>query len=321
MIKRRKNRTMSVKSEIVLMIISDLLLLAVLLNGFALFHHVLPRSLIHEGMTIVRPADTYPKDENGMWGEKFSDKFLPEGETKRTESSYISHDINVTLEKVKRGSATYYVADIYIRNIDNFKTAFANDTYGKSITESIQDTASRHNAVIATNGDYYGIRDYGICIKNGVLYRRSSFADVCVLYYDGTVKTYKRSEFSLADAISNGAYQAWSFGPELLDDGETVSEFDWSIQSENPRCAFGYYEPGHYCLILIDGRQPGYSMGMTFQEMSFMFKEMGCTAAYNMDGGQSAKMVFGDKLVNRPTKGGRDTSDIIFIAETEDTKR
>ena len=317
MIKRRRKNNITVKSEIVLMILSDIMLLAVLLLGFALFHHVIPRSLIHEGMTIERPENTYPKDENGMWGEKFSDKFLPVGIVEKTENSYKSHDINVTVEKVKRGSATYFVADIYIRNIDNFKTAFANDTYGKSITESIKDTASRHNAVIATNGDYYGIRDYGICIKNGVLYRRNLFADVCVLYYDGTVKTYKKSEFSLADAISDGAYQAWSFGPELLNDGETVSEFDWSIQSENPRCAFGYYEPGHYCLILIDGRQPGYSMGMTFQEMSFMFKEMGCAAAYNMDGGQSAKMVFCDRLVNRPTSGGRDTSDIIYIAEVE----
>lgn len=315
--KRRGKNNITVKSEIILMILSDILLLAVLLLGFALFHHVIPRSLIHEGMTIERPENTYPRDENGMWGEKFSDKFLPVGKVEKTEKSYKSHDINVTVEKVKRGSATYFVADIYIRNIDNFKTAFANDTYGKSITESIKDTASRHNAVIATNGDYYGIRDYGICIKNGVLYRRNLFADVCVLYYDGTVKTYKKSEFSLADAISDGAYQAWSFGPELLNDGETVSEFDWSIQSENPRCAFGYYEPGHYCLILIDGRQPGYSMGMTFQEMSFMFKEMGCAAAYNMDGGQSAKMVFGDRLVNRPTSGGRDTSDIIYIAEVE----
>jgi len=315
--KTRYINTLSPRRELILTVIGDLLLLAFLLNVFALFHHVLPRSLIYEGMVISRPSDTLVTDDEGMWGERFKDKFLPIGEVIKTDTSYISHDINVSVTKIKRGKATYYLADIYIRNIDNFKTAFAEDTFGKSIVEPIEDMSRRNNAVIATNGDYYGIRDYGICIKNGVLYRSTPFADVCVLYYDGTVKTYKRSEFDLNDAIEKGAYQAWSFGPELLDDGETVTEFDWSIQSENPRCAFGYYEPGHYCLMLIDGRQPGYSMGMTFQEMSFLFKEMGCKSAYNMDGGQSAKMVFDSRLVNKPTRGGRDTSDIIYIAEAQ----
>ena len=82
--KRRGKNNITVKSEIILMILSDILLSAVLLLGFALFHHVIPRSLIHEGMTIERPESTYPKDENGMWGEKFSDKFLPVGKVEKT---------------------------------------------------------------------------------------------------------------------------------------------------------------------------------------------------------------------------------------------
>jgi len=319
-IKRKKSRIgrgLPVGAELVLTIAFDVIFLAALLNVFALFHHVIPRKKVAVGTEIVRPADTFTTDENGMWGNKFADKFLEKGEVVRTADSYRSHDVYVTVTKEQRSGAVYFVADIYIRNIDNFRTAFAQDEYGKSISESVVAMAKRNQAIIATNGDYYGIRDHGVCIKNGVVYRTEPFADVCALYYDGTLRTFKRRDFSMSDAVRDGVYQAWSFGPELLHNGETVSEFSWSIQSENPRCAIGYYEPGHYCLVVIDGRKKGYSEGMTFQEMSKMFYEMGCRAAYNMDGGQSAQMVFLGALVNRPAAGGRDTSDIIYIGETD----
>ncbi|MEA4832631.1 MAG: phosphodiester glycosidase family protein [Oscillospiraceae bacterium] len=306
------DRVFAVKAELAIMIFCDVLMLAFVLITFALFHHVLPRVLNTVPVTIPRKAVEY--GENGMWGDKFADKFT-DGEIISDNMSYRSKDICVTIDRRTRNGASYYVADIYIRNIDNFKTAFAGGKYGKSITEPILDTVSRVGAIVAVNGDYYGIRDSGVCIKNGILYRSSLFADVCVLYYDGTVKTYNRSEFSINQAIDDGAYQAWSFGPMLLKDGQPVSKFSWSIQSPNPRCAFGYYEPGHYCFVVIDGRQPGYSDGMSFQDMSQMFYEMGCAAAYNMDGGQSAHMTFDGKVVNRPASGGRNINDIIYIAE------
>jgi exopolysaccharide biosynthesis protein len=37
---------------------------------------------------------------------------------------------------------------------------------------------------------------------------------------------------------------------------------------KNPRSAIGYYEPGHYCFIVVDGRQNGYSDGMTLDELA-----------------------------------------------------
>ena len=94
-----------------------------------------------------------------------------------------------------------------------------------------------------------------------------------------------------------------------------MQEFNSSVKNANPRCAIGYFEPGHYCFETVDGRQPGYSEGMTLQALSQLFYDLGCKVAYNLDGGQTAMMAYGNQLVNRPINGGRESSDIIYISD------
>ena len=67
----------------------------------------------------------------------------------------------------------------------------------------------------------------------------------------------------------------------------------------------------------MDGRQEGYSTGMTLEELSQLFYDMGCQEAYNLDGGQSAVMAFDGELANQPYGGGRNISDILYIGEVE----
>jgi exopolysaccharide biosynthesis protein len=169
------------------------------------------------------------------------------------------------------------------------------------------------------NGDYYGNGGNGVVIRNGEVFRsNTNGSDVCVLYYDGTMKTYSSQEFDVDQAIKDGAWQAWSFGPALLDDnGNSKTDFiaDGHVMEVNPRSAIGYYEPGHYCMVVVDGRQSGYSSGMTLSGLSELFHKLGCTAAYNLDGGKSSAMTFDDSLVNQPSQGGREVSDCIMIKE------
>ena len=111
-------------------------------------------------------------------------------------------------------------------------------------------------------------------------------------------------------------YQAFSFGPALLDaNGKAMEEYDTEIERVNPRCAIGYYEPGHYCFVVVDGRQSGYSRGMTIQQLAQTFEALGCKAAYNLDGGKTTVMIFDGKKVNTPADGGRKISDIVYIGE------
>ena len=249
--------------------------------------------------------------------EKFADKYTDE--VVITENSYSSPDISITVteESAANGSITYYLADIYVRDITCFQSALARDTYGSGFRDSISDMALLNNALLAVNGDYYGNTNEGVVIRNGVIYRvNRTNCDVCVLYYDGTMKVIPGSSFSLEDAIADGAWQAWTFGPALLDtDGEALTAFSSTsrIISANPRTAIGYYEPGHYCMVVVDGR--GESAGITLPALSQLFYDLGCTAAYNLDGGNSSIMVWGGDVINDPSGGGRESSDALLIAE------
>jgi len=201
-----------------------------------------------------------------------------------------------------------------VRSIDALKTAFAKGTYGKSIYEFPLKTATENAAVFAVTGDYYSVRSQGIVIRNGTLYRDVASADVCVLYHDGEMKTYSAQEFNLNDAIARGVWQTWAFGPALLDEnGQSLTEFDSKLTDRHPRSAIGYYAPGHYCFVVVDGRQKGYSVGMRLDELSTLMASLGCKQAYNLDGGATAVMIFRGQVINQPYKGGRESGDIIFL--------
>ena len=102
----------------------------------------------------------------------------------------------------------------------------------------------------------------------------------------------------------------------LLDsNGQPMTEFDTDVPSRNPRTVFGYFEPGHYCFIVVDGRDDSYSVGMSMSDLSQLVYDLGCVAAYNLDGGQTSTMYFNGDVVNRPANGGRECSDIIYICE------
>ena len=112
--------------------------------------------------------------------------------------------------------------------------------------------------------------------------------------------------------------QTWAFGPRLLNAyGQIPAAYNtWDyIRKRHPRTAIGYFEPGHYCFLVADGRQPDYSNGMTLPELPQVFYELGCRAAYNLDGGHTSGMGFQDFLVNRPYKAGKKISDCIYICE------
>lgn len=327
--------------RVLLTVFADILLIGIGLLVFAYFHHVRPIESDTQAVVLptpipvqtiapspeptdqpavddITPAEPSPTPyvDQGMWGEKFADKFT-DGDVIQTAGSYQSEDISVTVDKVEEDGVTYFVADIYVRNIENFKTAFAGGEYKRGAEDKTLDMAVENNAIVAISGDYCGIRADGIVIRNGVLYRDAVYEDVLIMNNDGSMQTFSPEAFDINAVLQNGAYQGWSFGPMLLKDGQPMDKFNSYVNPKNPRSAIGYYEPGHYCFVVVDGRQSGYSAGMTLKELSRLFYDLGCTAAYNLDGGQSAVMTFGDERASQPYGGGREISDIIYITEVK----
>ena len=304
-----------------IMIIADIMAALMVLCVFAFFHHVVSKEKVSDG-TIITPPATADMEN---WAEKFAEHFSDE--IIATENSYKSPNISITITEHRNAAdtCTYYVADVYITDIRCMQSYFANKKYGDNITQKGLEMFKDSGAVFAMNGDYYGARDTGLCIRNGEVYRSSMIKnqDVCILYYDGTVETYLGAEFDLDKVIEKGAYQGWAFGPSLLDaNGKALSEYpSWygKISGVNPRSAFGYYEPGHYCFVAIDGRSD-ISAGMTFLEMSALMEDLGCAVAYNLDGGISSFMAYDGRYIHKPapawgTEAPRAISDCIILKE------
>lgn len=72
--------------------------------------------------------------------------------------SYSDSKSKITLKQYRAYDSTIYVADVTVSDVSSLKTALADDTYGRNITELTSEIASNHNAVLAINGDYYGAR-------------------------------------------------------------------------------------------------------------------------------------------------------------------
>lgn len=296
------------------------------------------------GNSTTDPGDGY--DYSGDFGEKFGNLFLKEGEEViSTDKEYKSNDMWVTLTEVNRDmyyegtGRTYYVQyfvyDIYVRNIENLYTISVGER--EPIEDLLERTEDKTGNLLkdglpiaATNGDYWGNANHTeVAVRNGVVLRHSDMitSDICVLYYDGTMETITPDEYNWNEIAAKSPYQIWEFGPGLLDDnGEMITEFSNEsydhnvIDSRHPRSSIGYYEPGHYVLIVIDGRSDD-SQGVRVAQIAQIYNELGCKQAYNLDGGDSAQAYFNGEMYrvdqerDENGEGQRDLFDIVCIGE------
>ncbi len=252
----------------------------------------------------------------GLCAEALFDRFCYTG-VERTRLSYRSENVAVTIERREVGGAVCYIADAYVQDITSFRTAFSGGKY-KGRYQLTTRIALDVDAVVAVNGDFCLARSSGPLVRNGVWYRKNYTKrdDICVMTRDGVIRTYAPAGMNLAGLSALDPYQTFLFGPALLDgQGKAKTSFNSALTSRNPRTAIGYYEPGHYCLVVVDGRQDGYSRGMRLTELAALFESLGCRAAYNLDGGQTSMMATADGLINRPYRDGRTVSDIVYIGE------
>ena len=253
----------------------------------------------------------------GDFRAKFADKFTT-GEVERTDTTYRSQNLNINIwsEYDEALQTRYYVADFYIADISCLTTVFAKDQYGNGYAEWPKDAARRYQGILTLNGDYYGSRPGGVVIRNGTLYRdEKNMMDLCIIYWDGTMKTFDPFNFSAETEINNGAYQGWCFGPGLLDDeGHAKESYNSTVRKANPRSVIGYFEPGHYCFVAVDGRSKD-SVGLTMVELGQLMEKLGCRQAYNLDGGDSSMLLAGTSYINSPNDGGRKVSDFIMVVD------
>ncbi|MPM95811.1 hypothetical protein SDC9_142966 [bioreactor metagenome] len=239
-----------------------------------------------------------------------------------TDKSYVDENIKITIETVRKYNSNIYVADIQVSDAEYLKTALANNTYGRNITATTSDIAESNKAIFAVNGDFYGFRDGGYVLRNGISYRniaRSGDNEALVIDKEGNLSVVAESEATLDSLSNKGAWQVLSFGPGLVENGNIVVNSSSEVgqaMSSNPRTAIGQVSKLHYVVIVSDGRTSD-SEGLSLLQLAQEFKERNCTTAYNLDGGGSSTMYFNGKVINNPTSGKsigeRKVSDIVYI--------
>lgn len=105
-----------------------------------------------------------------------------------------------------------------------------------------------------------------------------------------------------------GKYQAYECGSMLVSNGEPVvpdnDRWAGSLKNRDPRTAIGIKENGNVVLIVADGRQPGYSSGLTGKELAGYLIQLGVRDAAMLDGGATSQMFVNGSLKNRPSDRG-----------------
>lgn len=258
---------------------------------------------------------------------------------------YVSHTSKVIIQRKYDATQplTWFEADLYgdldagemLRTVQNDP-----EKMGKVRVDATE-TAKKHNVVFAMNTDYYTYRvavnnnrHTGIVIRDGrILYddpytekqvTNSMFPNLDMLAFmpDGSLKVYHSWEKTAQEFIDEGVQTVYSFGPYLLLDGKVSERAYANNENKNPRCAIGMVEPGHYVAIMCEGRLKR-SAGVTISYLAKMMRAKGCQVAFNMDGGQTAVMVFMGKQLNQigAYDGGktnsRPTSEVLGFGTSE----
>ena len=234
--------------------------------------------------------------------------------------SYRDGNILITLTEYTSNNTKIYVADVRLSSVEYLKTAFAQDAYGKNITEKTSVISKEHQAILAVNGDYYGSREDGYVIRNGIVYRDTAGdAQVLCIYGDGSFGIIDPAGISAEELRESGVWQAFSFGPALIEDGEIAVRTGDEVgksKASNPRTAIGIIDDLHYVFVVSDGRTDE-SEGLSLTELASFMDSLGVQTAYNLDGGGSSAMVFRGQVINKPTTNGsireRGVSDIVYI--------
>lgn len=280
----------------------------VLLDTFVItrIHTSMPSEGNNGSSVIIENADT---DQNG------SSPII-------TANSYTDDNISIIITEYRENGTTIYVADVQLSSAEYLKTAFAQNAYGRNVTQKTSEIAETNHSILAINGDYYGAQEKGYVLRNGILYRdtASDNQEDLVIFSDGAFEIVTENNISADSLLNTGAQQILSFGPALVIDNQiSVNSGDevGKAKASNPRTAIGIIDDLHYVFVVSDGRTDE-SEGLSLLELAEFLQTLGVSVGYNLDGGGSSTMVFNGNVINNPTTSGktikeRNVSDIVYI--------
>lgn len=228
----------------------------------------------------------------------------------------------ITWKEVHDGSV-YTFSEVKIGHPSQFRRFLAGGEYGSEMQYLTTEMAESVNAVVASSGDFYRFRDFGAVVYEGVARRvEGTYAETCYIDTNGDMHfTYGGDVLTVEDVQAfvdeHDISFSLAFGPVLVDNYEPV-EHTWygvgEIDEGYARAALCQLGELHYIVVTANTEGP-YQDIPTVKMFAKNIAATGCRMAYCLDGGQTAAIVMGDELINRPVYGQqRKISDIIYFA-------
>ena len=251
---------------------------------------------------------------------------------------YASETLWVEIHRIeqKKPARTWYEAEI--RCAESGETPHMipadPDKWMKSLQYPYK-IARNRRTVLAVSGDFAQNRikqkhRVGIIIRNGQIFSDRTWKkgaskfpnlDTLAIWPDGDMKVFDSDEKTAEEYLEAGVRDVLAFGPWLIRDGKlNEAALEKYGRSKAERVAVGMVEKGHYWFMMLEGRiKRSTGDGISFLAEKLMDK--GCVQAFNLDGGQTACMVFmGHQLCrmhNTRRIASRATSDILGVGTSD----
>ncbi|MFC5407384.1 phosphodiester glycosidase family protein [Cohnella soli] len=177
--------------------------------------------------------------------------------------------------------------------------------------EKITSMVKRTGAIAGVNAGGFadpnwkgnGFKPIGLVISNGKIYYDGlgGKKSVQIVGIDKQGKMLA-GKYSIKELMDLGISEAVSFSPRIIVNGKGLIKNRAEGWGVAPRTVMGQREDGSILFLLIDGRQPGYSIGATLYDAQQILLEHGAVIAANLDGGSSTVLV-DEKgtIVNKPS--------------------
>ena len=238
------------------------------------------------------------------------------------ELTYEDPTISVVITKDRlNGKVDYWLADIEIKDPSQLRT-MSWDGFDSTGVGDGEVMARRANAVVAIAGDYFSWKGHDLIIRQGVTYlnRLRGNRDILLIDEDGDFHGIEKADDGSVGTHVNGKLiiNAFTFGPLLVNNGEIRrGGYNLAMSAEQKCQRMAIAQTGHlkYRIICTGPHKRG-SWGLTLEEFrTFVASMPDVIVAYNMDGGDSAKLMFGGVKINDVENPvNRDLADIIYFA-------
>lgn len=213
------------------------------------------------------------------------------------------NDIEQGIKIVEVKSNTYTGKLVFI---DDPSRVYVGHTENKGVKgKLILDYLKDEECIVGINANGFSDPDghgtggdiIGYSISKGDVWGSGDFSYYTTVGFDienrlvvGQLNDYKK--YNLRDAIQ--------YMPALIVDGEILTKCTagWGMQ---PRTIVAQRSDGVVIFLVVDGRKPGYSIGITMQEAAELLLSYGAVTAGACDGGSSSVLAYNGKIINKPS--------------------